>query len=112
MRYDRVGYGNAFNAVSVSVQNGVVTLAGHARTDVDRDSAMTVASTFPGVKDVNDEIEVDPTSMLDDQTRLRGGARHLWLSFAQQVRHRPRQADPHCRAERQSGAVRHGGLAG
>ena len=30
LQYDRVGYGNAFNAISVNVQNGVVTLAGHA----------------------------------------------------------------------------------
>src|SRR6267154_555110 len=26
LRYDRVGYGNAFNAIALNVQNGVVTL--------------------------------------------------------------------------------------
>ena len=70
MTYDRVGYGNAFNAIAVNVENGVVTLAGHARTDVDKDSALALVSTYPGVKDVVDEIEVDPTSIMDDQTRL------------------------------------------
>jgi len=70
LTYDRVGYGNAFNAISVNVENGVVTLAGHARTDVDKDSALALVSTYPGVKDVVDEIEVDPTSIMDDQTRL------------------------------------------
>ncbi len=30
--YDRVGYGNMFNAITLSVQDGVVTLGGHART--------------------------------------------------------------------------------
>ena len=70
LTYDRVGYGNAFNAISVDVQNGMVTLAGHARTDVDKDSALALVSTYPGVKDVVDEIEVDPTSIMDDQTRL------------------------------------------
>ena len=40
LAYDRVGYGNTFNAISLSVQNGVVTLGGHARTDVDKDSAL------------------------------------------------------------------------
>lgn len=70
LQYDRVGYGNVFNAISVSVQNGMVTLAGHARTYPDRDSAMGLVSTFPGVKGVNDEIEVDPTSLMDDQTRV------------------------------------------
>lgn len=71
LEYDRVGYGTtAFNAISVGVQNGVVTLGGHAYNYVDRDSAVTLASTYPGVKDVIDNIEVDPTSIMDDQTRL------------------------------------------
>jgi osmotically-inducible protein OsmY len=70
LTYDRVGYGNAFNAISLSVQNGVVTLGGHARTDVDKDSAMALVSTYPGVKDVIGEIEVDPTSIMDDQIRF------------------------------------------
>ena len=70
LTYDRVGYGNAFNSISMNVENGVVTLGGHARTDVDKDSAVALASTFPGVKDVVDDIEVDPTSIMDDQTRL------------------------------------------
>ena len=70
LTYDRVGYGNTFNAISLSVQNGVVTLGGHARTDVDKDSAIALVSTYPGVKDVTGEIEVDPTSIMDDQIRL------------------------------------------
>jgi len=70
LTYDRVGYGNAFNAISLDVQNGLVTLGGHARTDVDKDSAVALVSTYPGVKDVVDDIEVDPTSIMDDQTRL------------------------------------------
>jgi osmotically-inducible protein OsmY len=70
LTYDRVGYGNAFNAISLDVQNGMVTLGGHARTDVDKDSALALVSTYPGVKDVVDDIEVDPTSIMDDQTRL------------------------------------------
>jgi hyperosmotically inducible protein len=71
LQYDRVGYGtNAFNAIGVSVQNGAVTLGGHAYSDVDKDSALALVSTFPGVKDVNDDIEVDPVSIMDDQIRL------------------------------------------
>ena len=70
LQYDRVGYGNAFNSISVNVQGGAVTLAGHARTDVDKDSALALVSTYPGVKEVNDEIEVDPVSIMDDQIRL------------------------------------------
>jgi osmotically-inducible protein OsmY len=71
LAYDRVGYGtNAFNAIGVTVQNGAVTLGGHAYSDVDKDSALALVSTFPGVKDVSDEIQVDPTSIMDDQIRL------------------------------------------
>lgn len=70
LTYDRVGYGNVFNAISLSVQNGAVTLAGHARTPVDKDSALALVSTYPGVKEVTDEIQVDPVSMMDDQTRM------------------------------------------
>ena len=69
LAYDRVGYGNVFNAIGIDVQNGVVTLGGHARTYVDKDSALSLVSTYPGVKDVIDDIEVDPTSIMDDQTR-------------------------------------------
>jgi osmotically-inducible protein OsmY len=70
LAYDRVGYGNTFNAIAVNVENGVVTVGGHARTDVDKDSALALVSTYHGVKDVVDEIEVDPASILDDQARM------------------------------------------
>ena len=70
LAYDRVGYGNVFNAIGLSVENGVVTLGGHARTDVDKDSAVALVSTYPGVKDVINEIEVDPVSIMDDQARM------------------------------------------
>jgi hyperosmotically inducible periplasmic protein len=69
--YDRVGYGTtAFNAISVNVQNGVVTLGGTAYGPVDKATAVTDASYMPGVKDVIDEIQVDPVSPMDDRTRI------------------------------------------
>ena len=68
--YDRVGYGNAFNAISVAVHDGVVTLGGHARTYPDRDSAIALVSTTPGVKDVISDTQVDPVSLMDDQIRM------------------------------------------
>jgi osmotically-inducible protein OsmY len=71
IEYDRVGYGTtAFNAIGVNVQNGAVTLSGHAYGPVDADSAIAVASNTPGVKDVVNEIQVDPVSPMDDQIRL------------------------------------------
>lgn len=79
LQYDRVGYGNAFNAIGIRVHDGVVTLGGHARTPVDRDSALALVSTYPGVKDVNDEIQVDPVSIMDDRIRL--AVAHAIYSF-------------------------------
>jgi hyperosmotically inducible protein len=70
LQYDRVGYGNAFNAISVNVQNGVVTLAGNALGPVAADSAVSLASHFPGVQDVVNNITVDPLSPMDDRSRM------------------------------------------
>jgi len=70
LMYDRVGWGNQFNAITVTVENGAATLGGHARTDVDKDSAIALVATDPGVKDVVSDIEVDPVSIMDDQTRM------------------------------------------
>ena len=70
LQYDRVGYGNAFNAISVNVHDGVVTLSGNAFGPVAADSAMSLASHFPGVQDVVDDIQVDPVSPFDNQSRI------------------------------------------
>ncbi len=68
--YDRMGQGNTFNFVTASVQNGVVTLNGETRTDVDRDSALWLAYNMPGVKDVVNAIYVAPVSPFDDRIRI------------------------------------------
>jgi len=71
LEYDRVGYGTTtFNAISVSVSDGVVVLGGHAYGPADKASAMSVVSYCPGVRDVVDEIEVDPVSSMDDRIRI------------------------------------------
>lgn len=70
LTYDAVGYGHVFDAISLDVQNGDVTLGGHVHNYIDRDSALALVSTFPGVKGVNDEMQVDPTSIMDDRIRL------------------------------------------
>ena len=71
LAYDRVGYGNMFNAITVSVSNGVVTLGGHALGPVAKDSALNLAKRTPGVTNVIDKIEVDPLSPMDSQLRRR-----------------------------------------
>lgn len=70
LAYDRVGYGNVFDAITVGVNNGVVTLGGHVHNYPNRDSAVGTVATTAGVKDVIDDVEVDPVSTMDDQTRL------------------------------------------
>jgi hyperosmotically inducible periplasmic protein len=71
LAYDRVGYGNAFNAITVSVNNGVATLGGHALGPVAKESALNLAKRTPGVQNVVDKIQVDPLSPMDDQLRVR-----------------------------------------
>src|SRR5580704_16223751 len=71
LAYDRVGYGTtAFNALTIGVQNGVVTLGGVAYGPTDKDSALSLVANYPGVKDVIDNIEVAPVSPNDDRIRL------------------------------------------
>jgi hyperosmotically inducible periplasmic protein len=71
LRYDRVGYGVAFNAIALQVKDGEVTLSGNVHDYPSRDSAIAIAETTPGVKDITDNIEVAPTSIFDDELRVR-----------------------------------------
>jgi len=68
--YDMVGYGTApFDAISVQVQNGVATLGGHAYGPVDASDAVAIVANTKGVKDVVDNIQIDPVSPNDDRIR-------------------------------------------
>jgi len=69
--YDRIGYGTTpFNAISVRVQDGTATLSGHAYGPVDASSAVALAANTPGVKNVVNEVQVDPLSSMDDRSRI------------------------------------------
>jgi len=70
LRYDRVGYGIIYNALALDVSNGIATISGKVRTEADKASALATARTTPGVKGVRDEIEVLPTSIMDDDLRI------------------------------------------
>jgi hyperosmotically inducible periplasmic protein len=70
LHYDRMGYDNQFNFVDVSVKNGAATLTGATRSDVGRDSAVSIANNMPGVNDVVDNIKVLPVSGFDDRIRI------------------------------------------
>jgi hyperosmotically inducible periplasmic protein len=70
LRYDRLGFGSAFNNLALGVNNGVVTVSGDVIDYPSRDSALAIIETTPGVKEVIDNINVLPTSPMDDQLRL------------------------------------------
>lgn len=68
----RVGYGtNAFNAINLNVENGVVTLGGTVYGPTDKSDALSIVANTPGVRDVVDDLKIAPVSPMDDQLRLR-----------------------------------------
>jgi len=71
LRYVREGYDNAFDYFALGVNDGVVTVEGADRTGVGRDEAMADIANMPGVKDVIDNIQIEPVSNFDDSIRLR-----------------------------------------
>ena len=71
MLYVRNGYDSTFDFFAVNVQDGVVTVEGQDRTGVGRDEALADIARMPGVKDVVDNITIEPVSMFDDGLRLR-----------------------------------------
>jgi len=72
LAYDRAGYNDvAFNAITVNVKHGVVTLGGDAATYPAANDAVALATNMAGVKEVVNEINVLPTSIFDDNLRVR-----------------------------------------
>jgi hyperosmotically inducible protein len=71
LTYVRVGYDITFDYFAIGVQDGVVTVEGQDRTGVGRDEALADIANMPGVKDVVDNISVEPTSIFDDGIRIR-----------------------------------------
>ena len=68
---DRIGYDTTmFNAITVQVKGGVVTLGGSAYGPEDKDSALTLVKYYTGVQGVVDHITVDPLSPFDNQIRV------------------------------------------
>jgi hyperosmotically inducible protein len=71
LRYVRVGFDNTFDYFALGVKDGVVTVEGQDRTGIGRDEALAEIANMPGVKDVVDNISIEPTSTFDDGLRLR-----------------------------------------
>ena len=71
LRYVRVGYDSTFDYFALGVKDGVVTVEGQDRTGVGRDEAFADIANMPGVKDVIDNVSLEPVSQFDDGLRLR-----------------------------------------
>jgi osmotically-inducible protein OsmY len=71
LRYVRLGYDNTFDYFALGVKDGVVTVEGQDRTGLGRDEALADIANMPGVKDVIDNISLEPVSQFDDGLRLR-----------------------------------------
>ena len=71
LSYVRVGYDNTFDYFALRVKDGVVTVEGQDRTGVGRDEALADIYNQPGVKDVIENISLEPVSPFDDGLRIR-----------------------------------------
>jgi len=71
LRYVSVGYDSTFDYFALGVKDGVVTVEGEDRTGVGRDEAMADIANTPGVKDVINNVRIEPVSTFDDGIRLR-----------------------------------------
>lgn len=71
LRYVRVGYDNAFDYFALGVNNGLVTVEGEDRTGIGRDEALADIANMRGVKDIIDNIALEPVSIFDDGLRVR-----------------------------------------
>ncbi|MGH9600413.1 MAG: BON domain-containing protein [Terracidiphilus sp.] len=69
LAYNRVGYNNMFDAITLKVENGMVTLGGHSHDYPNRNAALALVATTPGVKGLTDDIQVDPPSTMDWRIR-------------------------------------------
>jgi hyperosmotically inducible protein len=71
LTYVRSGYDSTFDYFALGVKDGVVTVEGRDRTGVGRDEALGDIYNMPGVKDVVENISLEPVSLFDDGLRLR-----------------------------------------
>jgi hyperosmotically inducible periplasmic protein len=71
LRYVRVGYDITFDYFALAVKDGVVVVEGQDRTGLGHDEALADIANMPGVKDVIDNVSLEPVSRFDDELRLR-----------------------------------------
>jgi osmotically-inducible protein OsmY len=71
LRYEGAGFTNVFDAYTVGVRDGVVTIAGEAYSPYNKQLALDDVANTKGVRDVIDKVKVSPNSPFDDGLRRR-----------------------------------------
>ena len=71
LTYVREGYDSTFDYFALGVKDGVVTVEGQDRTGIGRDEALADIANMPGVKNVINNVSLEPVSPFDDGLRLR-----------------------------------------
>ncbi len=71
LRYENTTFTNVFDAYMVGVKDGVVTIAGEAYSPYDKKLALDDIANTKGVRGVIDQVKVSPTSIFDDEIRMR-----------------------------------------
>ncbi len=70
LAYNRVGYPSfPFNSITLHVQNGVAILGGEVVAPIDKESAIEQVVNTPGVRGLDDHLQVAPLSDQDWQIR-------------------------------------------
>ena len=71
LTYVREGYDSTFDYFAIGVRDGVVTIEGQDRTGVGRDEAFAEIANMPGVKEIVNNVSIEPVSTFDDGIRVR-----------------------------------------
>lgn len=70
LAFDREGYGTLpFNSITLRIQNGIAQIGGEVVEPVDKDSAISLVTNTPGVRGIEDQLQVAPLSPNDWRLR-------------------------------------------
>ncbi len=70
LAFDREGYGTLpFNSITLRIQNGVAQIGGVVVEPVDKESAIGLVTNTPGIRGVEDHLQVAPVSPNDWRLR-------------------------------------------
>jgi hypothetical protein len=97
-----------FDSVGVGVEEGVVVLQGSVNQPWRKDDLDRRVARVPGVREIKNEIRVQPTSIHDDRLRVQLYRRIYGDILFERLPELPRSAHPHHRGERKRDPHGHG----